>query len=116
MECWSKKQIGTLGVMAAFGGGLGFAVLPRLSDFFGRKKIVIFSSLITFIFMVLAVFFSSIPLLRAALFCGSFLLAGRVVIGFVYMQDFMRERGIANATAIAFFIDGLVLAASSAYF
>ena len=116
MTCATKTDIGSLGVIAALGGGVGFVILPRFSDFWGRKFVVFVSALITVVFMALPVEFQNENLLKVALAVGSFAAAGRVVIGFAYMQDFMREKGVNFATPFTFFIDGLVTAAAAAYF
>lgn len=116
LECASKTEIGMQGVYAALGMGIGFAILPRLSDYFGRKPIFVISGLISIIFMCLILTFTYKFVFIAALWFGAFSTAGRLVIGFVWVQDFMGPKGIDVATSVLFFFDGLVSLIASVYF
>ena len=74
------------------------------------------SSSIAIVFMFLIWSFNSHTLLIMALLLGAFSAAGRIVIGFVWVQDFMSPKGIDVATPILFFLDGLTTLFASIYF
>ena len=95
---------------------IGFIVIPRMSDFYGRRLFVFLGALGTVISMSLALFLNSVTALKGAIFLTTFCIGGRVIIGFSYMQDFLTKEAVAYAVPTVFFIEGTVTALAAVYF
>ena len=116
MECADKAAFGYFGSLFFFGVVLGAATLPRVSDTFGRRPLVLFGASLHLICGILVLLSTSRILTYVLYFMMGFAMIGRAIIGYIWMSDHMMEKDIAKATSILFGIDSLAIAVVSLYF
>lgn len=105
------------GILCLLGVVIGAAVLPRMSDFYGRLRLTQLGSLINFLSLLILVLFpNSFEVGLTAMFGLGVGYAGRGICGYVWMSEFLTEKSLTLASGIIFFVDGLALAMGACYF
>jgi MFS family permease len=91
LKCSSKAAIGLIGSMQFVGWAIASAILPRLSDIYGRKYILI-SSMVLQLASFIALFFSyNIHFTTGIMFFLGFSGVGRCSICFLLLMEFLPQ-------------------------
>ena len=94
MQCSDKSEFGVLGMMIFTGWMLSSLVLPRISDLYGRKLVVVGNMLLQLVGLLLIVFAKSYTCMLAGLFINGVCSAGRWTVTYVYLMEFFTEANI----------------------
>jgi MFS family permease len=90
--------------------------MPRLSDIYGRKNISL-SGTITHVCCSLVILFStSLNLSLVMTFLLGFAMGGRVLVGYCWMTEHMREIDLPRVTGFMFFCDSFGIMIATVYF
>ena len=111
-----KSEMGYVGALFQLGVVLGFLVLPRVSDKLGRKTVMLLGNSLQFLSTIPIFFTSNFNLLLVCMFLSGFGVSGRLVIGYVWMSDFLPPNHVKVITAIIFFFGALALLFASLFF
>ena len=116
LMCTSKNEMGAFGSLFFVGLVVGSLWVPRLSDYFGRKIVMLFGMAVHIITCLVVVTTTSMKVGLAALFINGMGMTGRVFVGYVWVSGFLNPEEILRRTAYVFFFDGLGLLWGSIYF
>ena len=105
LECTSKLEIGQLGISMFLGIVIGSIIIPKSSDFYGRKPLVFIGNFIHIISCILIVSSKNLNVLLFAMFIMGAASQGRIVVGFTWMAGHLCTSDITFAVAIMFIID-----------
>lgn len=116
LQCAPKNQFGLFGSSFFIGLVIGSFIVPRLSDLYGRKKMVIFGSTSHFIASMMVLITHSFGLSIAMIFIMGFSMGGRALTGFVFMSEHMKTKHVARVTSLYFFMDSSSIFWAALYF
>ena len=104
LACASSETIGMLGSAFFIGWTLFAVAIPRLADIYGRKMIFVGSLIMQAPTIYALILSSSVKLTTALLFVMGVLSAGRMSVGFLYIQEMVPapSRAITGTLAITF--------------
>jgi putative MFS transporter len=108
--------LGLLGSVFFAGIVVGSLTLPRLSDYYGRKKIFLISGILHLILCIITIFSNNFYVSIIIMFFVGIVFAGRTFVGYIWMNEFMRIEDASTVTIIIFFSEGLAILFSSLYF
>ncbi len=69
---------------------VGSLTLPRFSDYFGRKKIFLISSILHVILCIVTIFSTNFYVSITMMFLIGIAFGGRTFVGYIWMNEFMR--------------------------
>lgn len=91
MQCAEKSKFGVLGMMIFIGWTCAAAIIPRLSDLYGRKKVYVINMLIQLVALLIMIFAKSYESMGSGLFLIGACSAGRWTVSYVYLMEFWTE-------------------------
>ena len=91
MQCAEKSEFGVLGMMIFIGWTVSAAIIPRLSDLYGRKKVYVINMLIQLVALLVMIFAKSYKSMATGLFLIGVCSAGRWTVAYVYLMEFWTE-------------------------
>lgn len=116
LTCESKVLIGFLGAFFFIGFALSSAVIPRIADLYGRKRIYTFSMVLNLLFGVFLFFSKSIYFSIFSFFFIGVSSGGRVVVGTMYVNEFLPERNQSFIITLLLALDASQLLFEAIYY
>ena len=93
MMCEPKLKIGLLGTMYFIGWTITATWLPRFADLYGRKNLFKISQVCDTILFAALFMINDINAMLAFMFILGLLTSIRINVGYIYMTEFIPERG-----------------------
>lgn len=87
--CTTKSEIGAFGSFFFIGLVIGSTMLPRISDFLGRKPIVMIGTFLHIVCSIILLSTNNRTVAYASLFIMGFGMSGRCFVGYVWLTGFM---------------------------
>ena len=90
--------------------------LPRMSDLYGRKNISISGTMLHVVCSIVMLFSNDLKLSLFMTFFLGFAMGGRVLVGYCWMAEHMREVDLPKVTIILFILDSFGNMIATIYF
>jgi MFS family permease len=90
--------------------------MPRLSDLYGRKNIALSGTIMHVCCSLVILVSTSLKLSLFMTFLLGFAMGGRVLVGYCWMSEHMREIDLPKVTGFMFFCDSFGILISTIYF
>ena len=116
LVCATKNKFGLFGSLYFVGLVIGSIVLPRLSDIYGRKKVMIFGNLLHIIPCVVFLLSKDVNISFLMMTITGAGMASRVFVGYVWMTENMRIKDVPKCTAFMLTMDSLCICIATIYF
>jgi len=112
MQCFEKSAFGFLGTLIFLGWTLAALIIPRISDLYGRKWILVINMILQLIAILVMCVAKNYATMAAALFMVGVCSSARWTVSYVYLLEFLTVANIkcigpfVNASAALAFIIG----------
>lgn len=116
LECASKSTIGFLGSSFFIGWIVTLTFLPRLSDLYGRRNIIVCGNIGQFIAYTMLITTRSYTILVIALMLMGSMATIRTQVSVVYLYEIMKKQHYTFVFSCGASIEGLVGVLASLYF
>eukprot|EP00347_Sterkiella_histriomuscorum_P017063 403350803 len=116
LRCESSTKVGLIGSMYFVGWVIAAFILPRMSDFYGRKKIFLLSMFGCATTYMVIIFSRKIELTIALMFILGFFSVGRASVGYLYMQELTPVKNQVIVGSICQMTSGLMTIFICLYF
>ena len=116
LECASKSKIGFLGSSFFIGWIVTLTFLPRLSDLYGRQKIIVCGNIGQFIAYTMIIATRSYTVLVAALILMGTMATIRTQVSVIYLYEIMKKKHYTLVFSCGASVEGLVGVLASLYF
>ena len=116
LTCESKVLIGFLGAFFFIGFAISSAIIPRIADLYGRKRIYTFAMVVNLVFGIFLYFSKSIHFSIFSFFFIGVSSGGRVVVGTMYINEFLPEKYQSFVIALLLAIDAAQLLVEAIYY
>ncbi len=93
----TKNEWGLFGSLYFLGMVIGAAIIPRLSDKYGRKPFAISSTLIHIIAAIIMLLTTSNKVAEVMVFICGLSMPGRVFVGYLWMSGYMRAEEMCQS-------------------
>lgn len=98
LTCSSRKTIGSIGTLYFLGMILGSLVVPKLSDVYGRKPIVLVATVVQILALCMNLLGTDINMLLLMHFCQGVSWCGRGTVGYMMMMENVPKSKAVTAT------------------
>ena len=116
LACKSKQAVGFIGSAYFIGVMISMLTLPRLSDLYGRKWIILLCSIAQFLVVFWLLAMSTLGECYACFIIYGLGFGGTISINTLYTQEFLQKKHRALTITVAQMIKGTIVALLVLYF
>ena len=116
LYCATDQQIGWIAGAWSLGWAVALLFIPTAAEVYGRKPIVVASSLMVAISILCTFFVRKLGKMYAVMFMFGFACSGRDPLAIVYGSEFMTSKQQVSLAAFVMFVDQLSVFVISLYY
>jgi len=116
LVCSSKNLIGLLGSLFFVGLLVGCLIVPRLSDLYGRFRLLLLGNMLHISTSLLILTTSNIHVALVLIFLLGLAMSGRTIVMYIWMSEQLTTRDNSVWTPLMFSLDTSIVLFSALYF